>query len=454
MRSEQSLAITLHEWEHLDPQADERLRGRTLDPAAPVQRLAAELAAAHVLEITELHSGLAIRAFSHVGTVRVGALQITVLPKLPQPSLLTLVRYAFGFRRLRLFAETVQQAGLMGLEDLLVSQLNAEAKELIGSGVHRTYVVRDELLPSPRGRLDIPRLARSGGVAQACLPCRHHPRIEDCLVNQVLLAGLHLAASVTGDRHLWRQSRRLAQLLEEQVSRIRLDAAALARVDRHMNRLTRAYEPAMTIIRLLAENRAVSLEDGDTPLALPGFLFDMNRFFQALCSRFLHDNLVGYTVRDESRLPDVVQYVPGFNPQHRRPPIVRPDFIVLRGDRVVAVLDAKYRDLWSTDLPPDMLYQLAMYAATQPLRAATILYPTLQRGARESQLAIRDPLRGLQVNLRPICLPDLEGLITAPPTAQTIRDRRQYAESLTLGRAANRGTLSIGPGCQESHHPQ
>jgi len=57
-----------------------------------------------------------------------------------------------------------------------------------------------------------------------------------------------------------------------------------------------------------------------------------------------------------------------------------------------AALHAGYANL--------MLYQLAMYATTQPLRAATILYPTLSPQAREIGLAVRDALRGTQVSLR------------------------------------------------------
>ena len=53
---------------------------------------------------------------------------------------------------------------------------------------------------------------------------------------------------------------------------------------------------------------------------LPGFLFDMNRFFQALLARYLSDNLTGYVVRPEHRLKGTFAYVPGWNPRRSQAP--------------------------------------------------------------------------------------------------------------------------------------
>jgi 5-methylcytosine-specific restriction enzyme subunit McrC len=109
-------------------------------------------------------------------------------------------------------------------------------------------------------------------------------------------------------------------------------------------------------------------------------------------------------------------YTPGFNPQRRYAPKPRPDFAVMDGVRVIRLLDAKYRDLWETKLPREMLYQLSIYAISGIGNStAKILYPSMTKGASLQKISINNPTTGdkhAEVMLQPIYLTELAQMIS------------------------------------------
>jgi 5-methylcytosine-specific restriction enzyme subunit McrC len=410
------VGVQLREWETLEPGRGSVLTGLTLDDCDTGRRLAERLTKAGRIEVLELARGLELRASSFVGRFSLGDLTVTIPPKLSGSPLLNLLRYAYGLRNLSLYEPVGYAATQFTFQDLLIQQLTAEARELLARGIHRDYEKRHSELAIPRGRIDFNRYARAGSRARVVLPCVEHPRVEDTLLNQVLLGGLGLAGQMTSDVDLRAQVNRLAKMLSASVAMCRLTGAMMAEVWDVMDRRTTAYKPALEIIGILLEGEGVSLEGDANRVRLPGFLFDMNRFFQALLLRFLRENLDGYEVEDECRFKGLFRYDPAKNPLRRQAPVQKPDYVVRRGRKIVAVLDAKYRDLWERPLPREMLYQLALYALGQtgPTRRTTILYPTMETVAREQRIVVQEPVGGVsqaEVVIRPVKLLELDELV-------------------------------------------
>ena len=253
----------------------------------------------------------------------------------------------------------------------------------------------------------------------------------------MLLSGLMFASALTTDNNLRAHLNRLTKALSATVSIRKFDEILLGEARRAMDRRTGAYESALVVIELLLRAEGVLLDGDMARVALPGFLFDMNRFFQALMSRFLHDHLDGYEIQDDHRLKELFCYDSDRNPQTRRAPVQKPDFVIRRNRKIAAILDAKYRDLWEKPLPREMLYQLALYALGQSgnERNAVIIYPTLRAEAREQVILIREPVSGVtqaQVILRPVNLLELDRLLRGRDW-QMNRRKIELANQLSFG---------------------
>ncbi len=428
-----TIALKLREWQKIGPEDNRALAGYSFQEPA-VQATARQLTQSGMLDVVELVQGLEIRTNQYVGSIQMGDLRLTILPKINGMPLLNLLRYAYGFRQLDFFTplELGTESGLF--QDLLIQQLAAEARELLERGLHRRYERVDENLASPRGRINFADLSRQGGLVTASLPCTHFVRIENNLLNQCLLAGLLMASRLTDDLALRSHLRQSARILGQSVHTVPLAVHLLEKAQSSIDRQTQAYQPALQIIQILLESQGISLENDTQRVQVPGFLFDMNRFFQALLDRFLTDNLEDYTLRSEHKLRKMLSYHPEHNPHFKKSPTPRPDFAILQGKKVIALLDAKYRDLGQTELPREMLYQLALYAFSQDRPGkSTILYPTLDVMTSESWVEIAHPLSGerlARVILRPVNLHRLEALIRAGTT----RERAEFAMWLAFGK--------------------
>ncbi len=344
-----------------------------------------------------------------------------------------LLRYAYGLRELKLFDPSPSLLETDSFQDLLIHQLLAETDEIIFRGLHRRYVPISARLTSPRGRIDLAALARDGFVSSA-LPCNFHPRDEDCLLNRVLLFALRQAARIATDGELRHRARRTARILEQGVSDIHVDWATLARLRREMNRLTIAYEPALAILEILLGSAGTSLNPSSRYTEAPGFLFDMNRFFQTLLGRFLTQYLPDHQVTEQTSIHGLFEYSTKQNPRRRRSPTPRPDYCVRTPDGRILLLDAKYRDLWEQELPREMLYQLALYALSQkPVGRSTILYSTLAATAVDAVIHVSEPFSGsrrAEVVLRPVDLHRLSELLAMQPGVAARRLRCSFAEKL------------------------
>lgn len=430
-----AFVVELTEWDHVGPAQDSRLKGFSLASDAPSRRLVETLRGR--VDIGEGFDGLEITSTSFVGRVDVGPLRIAIGPKLPAMPLARLLRYAYGLRDVATIEETHSPTTRHGLHDLLIALLAAEVEELLHRGLARRYILLSEKLESPRGRILIDQVIRQGWVREARLPCLHLQRRADWHLNQVLRTGLDAAAQMTEDRDLRRRVHQLSANFGDVQRLAKLDAGDIDRAEHELTRLTDASRPALTIIRLLQDTLGVAFDSARQPSRTPGFLFDMNTFFQRLVSRFLHDNLTTGRIADEVAIRKVFTYGLDANPRQRRAPAPRPDFALISGNTLRGFLDAKYRDMWVRNLPAEWLYQLSIYALASPSEVSVLLYASMAVDACDERIDIRQPVswsnkRPASVILRPVPLRRLAELLDLDGAGSLVAERQQWAANLVV----------------------
>ena len=430
-----SMALDLREWQKASIATHPQLAGSVLPQDATTQNIIQELAASERLHIIQQHNGLRIETTSYIGRIQLGDISITIQPKIKGLPFVRLMQYAYGLHPLDLFSSTTFDAEASSFQELILQQLLAETNELLLHGLQKSYVQRHEALSSPRGRISFTTIANQGGIVQSTLPCTHYLRLEDTVINRVLKQGVRLAAQLTANDGLRSKLQLLERYHLSNISLIALNVQALKQVRHAMTRQTMSYAPVITLIEILLAASGISVAGQAQEIPLPGFLFDMNLFFQNLLYRFLSDNLPDYQVQEQYVLDNIMSYVE--NPHKRQAPQLRPDYVVKQKGKAVAILDAKYRDLWQVSLPPHMLYQLIMYALGQgDCDRATILYPTIGPSAIEARIEVRIPLyeRGrAYVILRPVDLLQLDKLILQARERRNLRDRTGFAQQLVWG---------------------
>ncbi|AWL93044.1 hypothetical protein CIT37_13145 [Bradyrhizobium ottawaense] len=422
--------IVMNEWASCDPTSRPQLMGTTFRSNPEAQKTADVLRSC--VDIREGYRGLEVSTTSFVGHVAVGPLRITINPKISGTPLATLLQYAYGLRDLRMLGDAVAPTAKLGFRDILIALLVAEIEELSRSGLLRRYIPVSEKLTSPRGRILVGSIASRGGIIDGSVPCRHFHRHSNWKLNQVLRSGLELAGSMTADRELYLRVRRGIDAFHEVEARPSLHQRDLDEVERGLTRLTATSKPALRLIRLLLEMHGTSFDVVAPAHLISGFLFDMNRFFQLLLSRFLGENLVDESIRDEYVAKDVFAYAAHGNPRGRPLPRPRPDFALFRAKKLVGFLDAKYRDIWQKGYPAEWLYQLSVYALASPNQQSIILYATTSPEARDERIDIRHHSLGSagSVVMRPVELQTLACLVSSSESPLARKQRTAFARSL------------------------
>lgn len=125
------------------------------------------------------------------------------------------------------------------------------------------------------------------------------------------------------------------------------------------------YRNALRLAQLILEGQGPSADRGDRTSS--AFSVDLNQVFEWFVGDLVADCAaeLGLWLREQ----DAVRRL-----DEQGSVALKPDFVLYRGDRPVAVLDAKFKRLASSSFPNADAYQLLAYCTAYGLRQATLIY--------------------------------------------------------------------------------
>lgn len=350
-----------------------------------------------VLQVQTLPDGACrLRPGPIIGRLRLGSIDLRILPKYPMPSLLAMLVEVHELAKLT--PDLVGYDTSPDVVDLLVQIFLGQTEGVVRQGLKRTYLQRDEELVAVRGRLDARRTVELHLRGHAKVQCRHEEYTLDGPENGTLLGALH---AIQESRVLPVIRRNLAHRMATEFVGVTQRVPDTSK-SRHVeyDRLNQHYYPALQLAELILHSMGVTQEFGSAEA--DGFLLNMNQLFERFVHRKLQKLLTpdGVQVRVQKKSPFDVQ----------KQAEIQPDLLIQgrHGRRVVG--DTKYKI--GTTAEPGDLYQMLTYCRV--LNVANGILITAGTGERRTY----DVLDGATtIEVIPV---DLGGTVTAIDRSLTI----------------------------------
>jgi len=250
-----------------------------------------------------------------------------------------------------------------------------------------------------RGRLDTRRTIHLLGQGQLRVASVTHDRSLDHPVTRVLVRAERALAEHLTDTAEWRTER-----VRQVMPHLRAAVGSRPRLPTVLELTRVRYTPITVPFRqaALLSHRIASMlgySAADEPGAAEGILVDVAELWELFVLNCVRRAIPagfgvehGTTAGQRTYLLESEQAGYGMGR-------LRPDVLVLRGDRTLAVIDAKYKRLaFSRERPsgvdPADLYQLASYASRyKPEHVAALVYPP-DGDAEPARAEARGPWRG------------------------------------------------------------
>jgi 5-methylcytosine-specific restriction enzyme subunit McrC len=331
------------------------------------------------------HGRKELRARGVVGVVAAEGCALEILPKIDFPGeKKTTVTGSIRRRLVHMLAVALDlkiHAGRITaldwqretLLEILIRLFSEKLVDAVRQGMPRHYVQHADDLPVLRGRLDVTRQFTVLAAMPSRLACRYDALTTDIALNHIMKAAVIRLARIARTTDNQRRLRELAFAYAD-VTDVAVQALpwGQAVLDRTNNR----WRELLNLARLLLGDRFQTTSAGGSD----GFslLFEMNTLFEEYVARMLKRALAETDLRVVSQGGRLYC----LQAEDRSGLFqTRPDILVKRGDKVVQIIDTKWKriavrmDDPKQGVSQNDVYQMMAYGQLYKCDRLTLLYP-------------------------------------------------------------------------------
>lgn len=327
--------------------------------------VATELAAFRLVDVEPAGGRFLLRPRGRVGAVRVGDLQVEVLPKarVGIASVFFLLGYASNPGFVSPDIEVEREGDFF---NVIAEAFARQAERALAGGVYRDYVSVDESAGTVRGRIRMGDQVRHHFGSMYPVEITYDDFSPDIVENRLLLAATRRLMALP----------RLGPDLKARLKALEVPMDGVAEIDRgsaiptwRPHRLNERYHRALQLADLIVRHQ--SFRSGAGGVTAAGFVVDMAKAFEDFVSEALREALVGLpgTLRTQRRT-ELDEQGRGVIPVRMYPDVVHE----VAGVPVI-IADAKYKAASpSGDYANADKYQMLAYCTALDVNRAWLVY--------------------------------------------------------------------------------
>lgn len=363
--------------------ADEQTGTLTTDQARSCVDLCERMGA----RIVAWQSPTSLRTQQFVGFVRAGDLQLEILPKLDAlPDHASIRQSLLGMLAVThdLEVRPSDSAGFSESDEPFIGILARlycqRLLDAVRRGLKQDYILRQDLLPHVRGKIDWCAQATSQTKQRLEFNCIFDERSEDTLLNQTLKAALRSAGRLLEGTRTTSVVNELRHAMAGVADRLQTPEQ-LARL--RTNRTNQHLRPLLALAKLILGNCNPDLgRSAQGNRNVYAVVWNMNVLFEEYVGR-MATSALGRTGFGISLQEGASAYLAKEMKSNRSAFLLTPDILVRQGGTPWAVIDTKWKVLDHREhnfgISSADVYQVLAYAHRYQTDLAVLVYP--HRGA-------------------------------------------------------------------------